>query len=486
MTLVSPQSTTPPADAGPPICVNLDGTLFKTDTLYEGLMRLFAKSPFKLLRVPLWIILGKARLKSEIERETRLDTASLPKNDDLIQYLDGQRRTGRQIFLYSGANHSIVERVAKQFDFFTGCRGSSTIINLRGSQKLAAIRKDLGDNFVYAGDSKADLPIWRHACAAILIGEAARFAKNLPANVPVEASFPSASRQWRDWILAIRAPQWVKNTLLFAPILLSGQLPSVDTALYALLGFIAFCLIASGTYIFNDLLDLENDRDHPTKRNRPFAAGRLPIRQGINVSLVLLLTAAIIIVALMQPLFATAALAYLLLTIGYSAGLKRCGPIDVVVLSCLFTVRILAGMAFVNEPISLWFLTFSMFFFLGLAFIKRHAELSVAEGQGRSCLDHRGYRVADLPIVASAGSASSLGSLLIFVTYLVNEKFPQEVYKDPLWLWLITPILLAWTLRAWFITIRGEMHEDPIVFALKDQLSWTLALVSLFLITLAW
>lgn len=492
MSVISPPSTTPfpsatlSADAGPPICVDLDGTLLKTDTLYEGFMRLLAKRPFRLLRLPLWMLLGKARLKSEIERETRLDTASLPKNDDLIRYLDGQRRNGRQIFLYSGANQSIVERVAEQFDFFAGCRGSSTVVNLKGSQKLAAIRNDLGDKFVYAGDSKADLPIWHQACAAILIGKAARFAPDLPAHVPIEASFPESKGQGRDWLLAMRAHQWVKNILLFAPLLLSGHLPSSETIVSVLFGFIAFSLIASATYIFNDLLDLDSDRDHPTKRNRPFAAGRLPILQGLKVSLSLLLVTLVATLMFMPPLFAAAAFAYLLLTAGYSAGLKRCGPIDVVVLSCLFTVRILAGMAFVSEPISLWFLTFAIFFFLGLALIKRHAELSVAAGRGRSELSHRGYRVADLPIVASTGAASSLGSLLIFVTYLINEKFPQEIYQEPIWLWLITPILLAWTLRAWFITIRGEMHDDPIVFALKDRLSWALAFVSLFLITLAW
>ncbi len=472
--------------AGLPICVDLDGTLLKTDTLFECLMCLLSRKPFAILWVPFWTFFGKARLKSELERAVKLDTTLLPKNDALIRYLTDQWQTGRKIFLYSAANQSIVDRVAKQFEFFAGCRGSSHCVNLKGVNKLHAIRGDLGGNFIYAGDSKVDLPIWREARGAILTGKAAQFTKRLPNNVPIEASFPNVSRHWRDWFQAIRVHQSIKNALLFAPLLFSGKLPSIEILSLLLLGFIAFSFSASATYIINDLLDLESDRDHPTKRNRPFAAGRLSILQGLIASLVLLVISFVVTTALMPSMFAFAITAYLVLTIAYSARLKRSGPIDVVILSCLFTIRILAGMAFLDEPISLWFLTFSLFFFLGLAFIKRHAELSLAASRGRAGLAHRGYRVADLPIVASSGAACSLSSLLIFVIYLVNEKFPQDVYKDPIWLWCITPILLTWTLRVWFKTIRGEMHDDPIVFALKDRPSWILGLVSLCFIVMAW
>ncbi len=465
--------------------MDMDGTLLRTDTLYEGFLRLLAKNPFAAFKIPFWMAHGKARLKNEIEDRTRIDAALLPENHELVSYLRDQKDLGRRLFLYSAASAPIVERVAKHFGIFSGCRGSTRIVNLKGNSKLSAIRQDLGDDFVYAGDSRADLLIWKCAQAAILIGSAVRFTNRLPDNVPVEASFPDTSPKYRDWLAALRCHQWIKNSLLFAPALLSGTWPDLSTSLLLVLGFVIFCLISSSTYIFNDLLDLESDRAHPSKRHRPFAAGKLPIHQGIIASL-MLLSASAIAISWMPLLFTLAAIAYLGLTLAYSVRLKQHAPFDVVALSCLFTIRILAGMAFIAEPISPWFLTFSMFFFLGLAFVKRYTELSQATEKGQSGLVHRGYRAADLPLVASSGAASSLGSLFVFVTYLVNEKFPQQVYSDPMWLWFIIPILLCWTLRMWFITIRGEMHDDPIVFALRDGTSWSFVFISCLFIFLSW
>jgi 4-hydroxybenzoate polyprenyltransferase len=268
-------------------------------------------------------------------------------------------------------------------------------------------------------------------------------------------------------------------------VLLSGAIPTLETACLLVLGFIIFCLISSSTYIVNDLLDLESDRAHISKRRRPFASGVLSIHAGGVASLTLLLAAGLALI--WTPLlFSLTAIAYLGLTLAYSVSLKRQAPFDVVALACLFTLRIFAGMAFVSEPVSPWFLTFSLFFFLGLAFVKRYAELAKAAIDGRTELVHRGYQTSDLPIVASSGAASSLGSLLVFVTYLVNEKFPQDVYSDPMWLWFIVPILLCWTLRMWFVTMRGEMHDDPIVFSLKDSTSWFFVLLSCAFIALSW
>lgn len=468
-----------------PICVDLDGTLLKTDTLYESLLRLLSKKPLALVNLPFWMAQGRAKLKHEIEKHARLDAASLPMNQDLLDYLRGQQALGRPIFLYSAADSSIVQRVADHFGIFSGCRGSTRAINLKGSQKLSAIRDDLGDQFVYAGDSRADLPIWTSARAAILIGGAVRLTKLLPSGLPIEASFPGSPAGWRDWMAALRCHQWVKNFLIFAPALLSGAVPSLETAAVLALGFAVFCLISSSTYIINDLLDLESDRAHPYKRNRPFAAGTLSIHTGVVISLALM-AASTLALFLMPVLFSLAAIAYLGLTLAYSAGLKRRAPFDVVALACLFTLRIFAGMAFTTEPVSPWFLTFSLFFFLGLAFVKRYTELAKAAGNGQAELAHRGYQTTDLPIVASSGAASSLGSLLVFVTYLVNEKFPQDVYADPMWLWFIVPVLLCWTLRMWFIAIRGEMHDDPIVFSLKDRVSWFFVFLSCVFIGLSW
>lgn len=293
------------------------------------------------------------------------------------------------------------------------------------------------------------------------------------------------SGRLRRWTVALRVHQWAKNLLLFVPLLLAGPSGSVASYPTVALGFVVFCALASAGYVINDLLDLEADRQHHTKRQRPFAAGLLPIGHGVIAILVLVVIAISCCIAL-PPNFRLMAAVYFGGTLMYSLGLKRVPMLDVLVLAGLFTVRILAGAVLLPVPVSLWLLTFSMFLFLSLALVKRYTELADAEGRGAEIIASRGYRVEELILLLVIGGASAISATVIFVVYLINEQFPSGVYRAPHWLWLIFPVLLFWLLRLWRLAVCGWMHDDPVLFALRDRLSLGLGAVVLVLLGLAW
>lgn len=296
---------------------------------------------------------------------------------------------------------------------------------------------------------------------------------------------PARVRGLRRWIEALRLHQWAKNLLLFVPLLLAGPAGDVASYLTVSLGLVVFCALASAGYVINDLVDLEADRQHRAKRQRPFAAGHLRIRHGVVAVLVLLAIA----VACCIPLparFQLMAAAYFGGTLMYSLGLKRVPMLDVLVLAGLFSVRILAGAVLLPLPVSPWLLTFSMFLFLSLALVKRYTELADAEAQGAATIASRGYRVEELVLLLVIGGASAIASTVIFVVYLINEQFPSGVYRAPHWLWLIFPVLLFWLLRIWRLAVCGRMHDDPVLFALRDPASLALGVLVLALLGLAW
>lgn len=294
----------------------------------------------------------------------------------------------------------------------------------------------------------------------------------------------------RAWLRALRLHQWAKNALVFAPLALAGVQSTLADIERALAGFLALGLASSAGYIVNDLIDTEADRGHPIKRNRPFAAQLLPAWVGIVTVPVLLVLAAAIALAL-PPLFGKALAVYIAGTLLYSVVLKRMAPYDLVVIGGLFTVRVLAGMAFVKAPISLWFLTFAMFMFIGLAAVKRYAELlrarTDAGGPGSATVSiERGYDTSNLGFILALGVGCGIAAVMIFVMYLILDRFPAQIYGNPEALWFMAPVILAWLMRVWLLASRGEMNEDPIAFALSDVQSWVLGLVCAVLIFLAW
>lgn len=470
-----------------PLAVDLDGTLIHSDTLHEGVINLMRGR-----RLPAWQRLGgslgrgKAAFKREVSERVVFDASLLPYNEAVLDWLRAERAAGRRIGLFTAADQSIAEAVAAHLGLFDVARGSDGVTNLSGAAKAAAIRGCFGERFAYAGDSGADMPVFAAAGSVVLVGpRSRRLEGRLPAGKLVETVFPSGAAGLSVWARALRLQHWAKNSLVFvAPVLGSHLSPAVlgqAGLLFVLLG-----LLASATYVVNDLLDLSADRQHPKKRFRPFASGAIPPRDGVFAALGLIVAAFGIAALALAPAALLALAAYLGITLAYSLGLKRQPLVDVVVLAGLFTLRVLAGNLLVTTPVSPWLLTFSMLFFLGLAMIKRYAELGRVVDEGGAVVAARGYTSRDLPLLLAAGLASGFAAVVIFTIYLINDQYPRDVYGTPTLLWAMVPVLLVWTLRMWHLTLYGCMDEDPVVFALRDRFSLGLGGAVVLILMAAW
>jgi 4-hydroxybenzoate polyprenyltransferase len=336
--------------------------------------------------------------------------------------------------------------------------------------------------FDYVGDARADLPVWAAARHAIVVGgpRLVRAAGQVARVERVFAPPPRAPALWR----ALRLHQWAKNLLLFLPLLAAHQVGNGAQLLAAGLAFLAFGLTASAVYLLNDLLDLSADRRHPSKCRRPFAAGTLPLAWGLLLAPLLLLGAAAISGLWLPAPFGAVLVGYFLLTSAYSFALKRLPILDVMTLAALYTLRVIAGAAAVAIWPSFWLLAFSLFLFLSLALVKRYAELDGLQARGELTAAGRGWQVADLPLIGGLGAASGMAAVLVLALYIDSEP-ARRLYQLPEALWLLTPLLLYWVSRLWFKTHRGEMHDDPVVFALRDRVSLGIGGVAVAIVLLA-
>lgn len=470
-----------------PLCIDLDGTLLKTDMLHETLILLIKRNPLYVFMLPLWLLRGKAYLKKQIASRVEFDPSCLPYRADLIAHLREERAAGRRVILTTASDEQIAQRIADYLQLFDEVQASDGKRNLSGKQKLALLTERYSERcFAYAGNAPVDLHIWRHAATAIVIGDAtlARRAGELTA---VQRVFPPEPRSWKTFLKAIRLHQWLKNLLIFVPLLTAHKFADVALLAQALLAFLSFGLCASSVYLLNDLLDLEADRHHPTKRRRPFAAGVLPIWSGAVLIPAFLLSSAAIARELPGS-FQLALLVYLLATTAYSFFLKRFVLIDVLALAGLYTLRIIAGGAAVGIATTQWLLAFSMFLFLSLALVKRFSELYEARESNRETAPEsirgRGYYASDLEQIASLGGASGYMSVLVLALY-INSQDVAVLYSQPNLLWLVCAVLLYWISRVWLLAHRGEMHEDPIVFAIKDRVSYIALVLAATILMLA-
>ncbi len=463
-----------------PLCVDLDGTLVKSDTLVDGLCVLARTSPATLLRLPIWLMGGKAALKREVTARAPLDPAYLPYNDALVLYLREQAATGRPLYLSTGADHALADRVAKHLGIFEEVFSSDGCTNLTGARKLQLLETRFGrGGFAYVGNSHADLPLLRVSAGAMLANPAPGLQSTLRRRkIPVENVFrdkiPVAVSLWR----ALRVHQWAKNVLIFLPLLLAHAV-GVGTLLQSLIAFFSFSLVASSTYIVNDLLDVASDRSHATKRRRPFASGDLSALVGVGVAIVLF-AGGVLLALPMAPRFMAWLLTYFCVTLAYSLYCKRIVVVDVIILSALYTLRILAGAAAANVPISDWMAGFAIFFFFSLALVKRFSELENLRARGTAPSNGRGYLVHDMEQLRSFGTASAFASIVVFTLYINNPEV-RQLYHHPQRLWLLAPLLIWWLSRVWLRASRGQMNEDPVIFALTDPAS-LLAGVVIFLI----
>jgi 4-hydroxybenzoate polyprenyltransferase/phosphoserine phosphatase len=453
-----------------PLCVDLDGTLVKSDTLHDSLLVLLRTHPLKALALPLQVLKGKAAFKSFITDSVALDVAHLPYNHKLLHYIQAEHARGREIYLATGADIRLAQRVASHLGIFAGVFGSDGAVNLTGKSKLDRLRGNMdAESFDYIGNATPDLPLLAHAKHPMVANPSKSLLLAMRAQgITPQQVFEERVQPIKGIFKAIRIHQWAKNVLIFVPLLLSHAL-TVSHISSAVLAFLCFCLTASATYIVNDLLDIEADRRHARKRKRPFAAGDLPVSYGIGISLLLLLMALTGGFALPRA-FLGWLLLYLVTTLSYSAYLKRVPIVDVLVLSGLYTLRLLAGGAATQTMLSHWLSGFSIFLFLALAFVKRFAELENLRIQGASPKNGRGYLMTDIEQLRSFGTASSYAAVVIFAIYISGSDV-TALYHKPGDLWLMVPLMILWLSRVWLLASRGELDEDPVVFAITDPMS---------------
>ena len=450
-----------------PLVVDLDGTLTPTDTLVESLFALVKSRPLLALRAPLELSKGRAQLKCFVATHSVVDIETLPLRADVFAYLQKERALGRRIILATAAHHSIAKAVADRLGVFDDVIASDESVNLKGNAKLTAIQALVGKDFTYAGDSSADLPIWMAAEGAVLVGAPAGVARRVKESVAVEAEFPSARASWRVWLRACRVHQWAKNLLLFVPLLTSGYFAGINNFFVTALAFVAMSLVASATYLTNDLWDLVSDRLHPRKRYRPLASGAISPATGIGAILLLHAIGFALSLAVSSA-FAAVLVFYLTLTTIYSMRLKEYVLLDVMTLTALYLIRIFAGALVINVAISSWLLQFAAFTFLSLALVKRCSELVTLDQSGRVAARGRDYRVSDLAILWPLGVAASIAAIVVFGLF-INSPETQSRYAAAPLLWFVAFALLYWLARIWIKAARGEMHDDPLVFALVNR-----------------
>ncbi|MCB1388088.1 MAG: UbiA family prenyltransferase [Rhodobacteraceae bacterium] len=456
-------------DTRPLLVVDLDGTLVRSDMLYESFWSAFSRDWRTPLAALVALAQGKAALKARLAALGAPDPATLPYTPEVLDEIRAWRETGGRVALVTAADQSIADSIARHLDLFDEVHGSDGTTNLKGEAKAAFLRDRYGSQgFTYAGDSTADLAVWHEAAGAITVG----LSPALRARVdglrpgarhlaPPRSLLPAALR-------AMRPHQWFKNALIFFPMVAAHDFDA-SALLPGVLAVVAFSLVASSVYLLNDLLDIASDRAHPRKRLRPLASGALPLRTGMAmVPLILLL--GIGVALLLPPLFLLVLGGYYALTVAYSLWFKRKPIIDIALLASLYTMRVIAGGAASGIELSVWLLAFSAFLFFSLAAVKRQAELvdmaqrNVTEAAGR------GYRVSDLAVVTQMATASGFVAVLVLMLYL-NEPEVLVLYHHPILLWAACLVLLYWVSRMVLVASRGKMDDDPTVFAARDRVS---------------
>jgi 4-hydroxybenzoate polyprenyltransferase len=447
-----------------PLCVDLDGTLVRSNVLIESLVGALKQRPLLAFAVPFWLLRGRAALKQELARRSAIDVARLPYDDKLLAELRRERLAGRPVYLATAADQSIAQRVADHLGIFDGVVASDGRQNLKGEAKARALAARFGEKgFDYVGNDRHDVPVWNRARQAIRVDR--------------------RPHPWRGLARALRLHQWPKNLLVFVPLLTSHRIFERDAVVIGIQAFVAFSLTASAVYLANDLIDLEDDRRHPRKRARPVAAGEVPIETALALIPVLVIAASVVALQL-TPDFVALLGAYVAANLLYSLGLKRVVLVDVFVLAGLYTVRILAGAAAAAVPLSHWLLAFSMFVFLSLAFAKRFVEVANVAARAETEVAGRGYLARDGALVGMLGTCAGYLSVLVFALYVTSREV-VVLYRSPALLWFAVPVLLYWISRVWLLAHRGALHEDPVVFALRDPQSYVAGGAMLLAIWLA-
>lgn len=461
-----------------PIVVDLDGTLIHGNLLFECANQFISKSPLNAFRMTFWLLKGKYHLKKQLASNTDIDVSNLPYNEILLAWLLSEKQAGRQIILATASYISLANKVAKHLGIFNDVFASEAGINLKSTNKAEKLVKAFGvKGFEYVGNDNADIPVWKLSQKSHIAVNCQSLNKKLSdiGNMGFKL-FEEKPSIFRSFLKALRPYQWLKNCLIFIPLLTAHRFTNMDSVVAATMAFVGFCLTASSAYVLNDLLDISNDRKHLTKHKRPFAAGNLSIATGWATWPLLFISAFMLSTYALPTKFVGALLAYFIFTLLYSFSLKRIAILDVTVLAGLYTLRIIAGCFAIGVPASFWLLAFSMFLFLSLANIKRYSE--ILDHTDTSNIPGRGYAKADLPFVGMLGICAGQVAVLIMALF-INEQASTALYENHKILWFSCPPLLLWVSRTWLLTYRGQMHSDPIIFSIKDMPSWILGILTI-------
>lgn len=467
-----------PAASFPPLVVDLDGTLIKTDLLLESVCRLMREEPLALFALPYWLLKGKAHLKREIAERVRFDPELLPYRTALLEYLGQEHEKGRQIVLATASDERFAKGVADYLKLFDLVLASDGAANLSGERKRRRLVGQFGEKgFDYIGNESRDLAVWSSARKAIVVNAGAGLERAVAKVAPFENGFKENKASLTECISALRPQQWSKNILVFVPLFAAHLFTEPILLARTIIGFLAFCCCASSGYLINDLCDLEADRHHPSKKLRPFASGRLPLLYGLAMAPALIALGCLL-AWLVSPLSVGVLLLYLTLTIAYSFRLKKVVLLDVLLLASFYTLRIIAGGLAAAIPLSVWLLGFSMFLFISLAFLKRYAELVIMRGVDGDHATARSYELSDAELLASKGTASGYAAVLMLSLYIASGAV-KALYSTHQVLWFVCPLLLYWNGYLWLVAHRGQMSHDPLVFAVRNRTSRILILLML-------
>lgn len=461
-----------------PLCVDLDGTLVRTDTLVESFFLLVKKNPFYVFMCILWLFRGKAVLKNKIANRVTIKAELLPYNKELLALLYEEHAKGRELWLCTAANEKFAQAVADYLSIFSEVIASNETKNVSSSVKADAILERT-TSFDYAGNSFDDIKVWEKADGAIVVDLPSKLLNQI--SVPILYKISNNKSLLKLWLKEIRIHQWAKNLLIFVPLLAAHEMSKSTLLLDSVLAFLAFGFCASSVYLLNDLVDLEADRGHNTKKNRPLASGSIPLIHGIVAAVILLLLS--VSITLFLPVqFALVIASYYIITLAYSFVLKSKVVIDVAILAILYSIRLVAGAATTGIILSNWLISFSMFMFFSLAIVKRVVELKAAKLDGK--IKGRGYYPTDMPLLLASGVSAGYISILVFVLYIDSSASMQN-YSNPDVLYFIAPILFIWLTRIWLLTWRGDMHDDPVAFAIKDRTSQLIGISMVLLMIFA-
>ena len=467
-----------PASALPPLVVDLDGTLIKTDLLLESVCRLLREAPLALFALPFWLLKGRAHLKREIAQRIQLDPTLLPYRTALLDYLHAEREKGRQIVLATASDERFAKLIANHLKLFDLVLASDGIANLSGERKRARLVSQFGEKgFDYAGNESRDLAVWSSARKAIVVNPNPRLLRAVAKVTEFETSFEDRGASLSEYLNALRPHQWLKNVLVFVPIFTAHLFINPVLLGRTLVAFVAFCCCASSGYLINDLCDLQADRHHPEKRLRPFASGRLPLGYGLAVAPVLAVFGCVLGL-LLSGLSVGILLLYFIVAAAYSLSLKKVVLLDVLVLASLYTLRIIGGGVAIAIWPSVWLAAFSLFLFVSLAFIKRYTELAVMRNVDGDRATARGYELSDAELLASKGTASGYAAVVVLALYIASGAV-KTLYSTHQVLWFVCPLLLYWIGYLWLVAHRGKMLDDPLVFAMRDRTSRILILLML-------